>query len=139
MVQMPDPALERLTGLRNGLLHLHKSLLDSERAAYERDVARIVSPGQYLGLVLNDPWFAWLHDLSQFIVLVDETIDLEEPATSGDAARLIAQARELLSPSETGVGFRQRYFEAMQRDPAVILAHRDMMKVFEGLTNERRT
>ncbi|HYW43689.1 MAG TPA: hypothetical protein VE959_12585 [Bryobacteraceae bacterium] len=133
MVQMADPARERLTSLRNGLLHLHKSLLDSERAAYERDVARITSAGQYLGLVLNDPWFAWLRDLSQFIVLVDETLDLDEPATDADAARLIAQARDLVSPSEEGVGFRRRYFDAMQRDPAVVLAHSDMMKVFGAL------
>ncbi|SPF39807.1 conserved hypothetical protein [Candidatus Sulfopaludibacter sp. SbA4] len=133
MVQMADPTRERLTSLRNGLLHLHKSLLDSERAAYERDIARITSAGQYLELVLHDPWFAWLHDLSQFIVLVDETLDLDEPATDADAVRLIAQARDLVSPQEDGTGFRRHYFDAMQRDPAVVLAHRDMMKVFGGL------
>ena len=66
---------DRLKTLRNGLLRLHKSLLDSERAAYEHDIARITSTGQYLGLVLNDPWFHWLHELSQFIVLIDETLD----------------------------------------------------------------
>jgi len=133
MVQMPGSARERLTSLRNGLLHLHKSLLDSERAAYERDVARITSAGQFLGLVLDDPWFAWLHDLSQFIVLVDETLDLEEPAGTADADRLIARARQLLSPAEEGTGFGRSYFEAMQRDPAVVLAHRDMIKVFGAL------
>ena len=52
---------ERLCALRNGLLRLHKALLESERAGYERDIARITSTGQYLGLVLNDPWFHWLH------------------------------------------------------------------------------
>ena len=130
---MPDSPRQRLTDLRNGLLHLHKSLLDSERAAYERDVARITSTGQYLGLVLNDPWFSWLHELSQFIVLVDETLDFEDPATAADADRLIAQARDLVSPSENGAGFRRRYFETMQRDPAAVLAHRDMMRVFAGL------
>src|ERR1051326_8422402 len=123
MDPMPDRTRERLAQLRNGLLRLHKSLLDSERAAYERDVARITSTGQYLGLVLNDPWFAWLHELSQFIVLIDETLDLDEPASAADAARLIAQARDLVSPSEEAAGFRRRYFDAMQRDPAVVLAH----------------
>lgn len=130
---MPDSPRQRLTDLRNGLLHLHKSLLDSERAAYERDVARITSTGQYLGLVLHDPWFSWLHELSQFIVLVDETLDFEDPATAADADRLIGQARDLVSPSEDGAGFRRRYFETMQRDPAAVLAHRDMMRVFAGL------
>ena len=131
---MADPATQRLNDLRNGLLRLHKLLLDSERAAYERDVERITTTGQFLNLVLNDPWFNWLRDLSQFIVLVDETVDSKEaPATPEDASRLIARARELVSPSEEGTGFARRYFEAMQRDPGVVLAHRDMVQVFAGL------
>lgn len=133
MNPMPDRTRERLTDLRNGLLKLHKTLLDSERSVYERDVARITSTGQYLNLVLNDPWFAWLHELSEFIVLVDETLDFEEPATPADGDRLIARARELVSPSENGSAFARSYFEAMQRDPGVVLAHRDMMRVFAAL------
>jgi|SRR6516162_11115269 hypothetical protein len=131
---MADRTRERLIEMRNGLLKLHKTLLDSERAVYERDVARISSTGQYLNLVLDDPWFAWLHELSQFIVLVDETLDFEDPATEADAERLIARARELVSPSENGSVFARRYFEAMQRDPGVVLAHRDMMRVFASLS-----
>lgn len=134
MKRMADATGERLTALRNGLLKLHKTLLDSERAVYERDVARITSTGQYLQLVLNDPWFAWLHELSKFIVLVDETLDFDDPPTDGDADRLIAQARELVTPSENGAPFGRSYFEAMQRDPAVVLAHRDMMRVFGSLS-----
>jgi hypothetical protein len=130
---MPDRTRERLAQLRNGLLRLHKSLLDSERAAYERDVARITSTGQYLGLVLSDPWFSWLHHLSQFIVRIDETLDSKEPATAADADRLVGQARDLVSPSENGAGFQRRYFEVMQRDAAAVLAHSDMMKVFVEL------
>jgi hypothetical protein len=131
---MPDAARQRLTGLRNGLLRLHKSLLDSERAAYERDVARITTTGQYLDLVLNDPWFGWLRELSQFIVFIDETLDLDDPPTEGGTARLMEQARRLVSPIENGGGFGRRYFEAMQRDPNVVLAHRDMMRVFADLS-----
>jgi hypothetical protein len=130
---MADRTRERLTDLRNGLLKLHKTLLDSERAVYERDVARIVSTGQYLELVLHDPWFAWLHELSKFIVLVDETLDFDDPPTESDADRLIGQARDLVMPSENGASFARSYFEAMQRDPAVVLAHRDMMRVFAAL------
>ena len=131
--RMAEPTRERLTSLRNGLLKLHKTVLDSERAVYERDVARITSTAQYLDLVLNDPWFAWLHELSKFIVLVDETLDFDDPPTPADADRLIAQARDLVTPSENGSRFARSYFEAMQRDPAVVLAHRDMMRVFAAL------
>ena len=130
---MADLTRPNLTALRNGLLRWHKSLLDSERAAYERDVARITSTGQYLQLVLDDPWFAWLREISQFIVIVDETLAQKEPATPEDATRLIAKARELLLPSESGSEFARHYDQAMQRDPAAVLAHGQMMQVFAEL------
>jgi hypothetical protein len=121
---------ERLKALRNGLLKLHKSLLDSERAAYERDIARITSTGQYLGLVLDDPFFQPLRELSQFIVLIDEALDRKEaPISNEEAEQLLKQARLMLVPAEEGAGFARRYFEIMQRDPATVLAHRDMLQV----------
>jgi hypothetical protein len=126
---MNDPR-DRLRAVRNGLLKLHKAFLESERAAYERDIARITSTGQYLDLVLNDPWFHWLHELSEFIVLIDETLDRkEEPLTVEEADRLIDRSRMILVPAENGQGFARRYFEVMQRDPATVLAHRDMLQV----------
>jgi len=136
-----DPIQQRLTELRNGLLGLHKTLLDSERARYERDIARINSSGELLKLVLYDPWFAWLHELSEFVVLIDETVDsMDEPVQAAepppiiDAERMIAQAWELLAPNETGTGFAKRYFEALQRDPDVVLAHARMRKILTNLT-----
>jgi hypothetical protein len=46
---------------------------------------------------------------------------------------LVAQARELIVPNENGRGFEKRYFEAMQRDPDVVLAHGRTRKQLEGL------
>lgn len=132
---MPNGIIDHLKDVRNGLLRLHKKLLDSERGAYERDVARIESTGQYLDLVLNDPWFAWLHQLSRFIVTIDEALDRhkKEPLTDAEVARLISDSRALVSPAEDGEVFARSYFDAMQRDPDVVLAHRDMMRVFEEM------
>jgi hypothetical protein len=133
MERMAETTRDRLKTLRTGLLRLHKTLLDSEREAYERDVARITSRGQLLELVMNDPWFAWLHELSRFIVAIDEYLDSKEPTTEADGGRLLAHARDLVAPSEWGAasGFARKYFEAMQRDPGVVLAHRDMIRHFE--------
>ncbi len=124
----------RLKTLRDGLLRLHKSLLELERATYERDVAPITSTGQYLNLVLDDPAFQWLRELSAFIVMIDEALAQKTPElTSDDADRLITQARALLSPSEDGIGFARSYFEIMQRDAAAVLAHRDALQVMNSL------
>jgi len=124
-----------LTGLRNGLLKLHKTLLDSERARYDHDVERIKTAGQLLNLVMHDPFFAWLHELSELIVLIDETLAADEPATAADATRLLAQSRSLLAPAEAGQGFRGQYFDALQRDPDVVIAHGAAMKLLGSLGN----
>ena len=130
MERMPEPAPRRLAELRTLLLQHHKNLLDGERAVYERDVAKIASTGQYLDLVMNDPWFAWLRTLSQFIVEVDVAASSRTPPTDEAAVRLLAEARKLLTPDEAGQGFARRYFEVLQRDPEAVLAHR---KVIEAL------
>ena len=131
---MADLARPQLTALRNGLLRWHKSLLDSERAAYERDVARITSTGQYLQLVLDDPWFAWLREISQFIVIVDETLaQKEEPATPADAARLIGKARDLLLPSGIRLGIRAPLRPGDAARSGGRPGHGEMMQVFAEL------
>lgn len=131
-----DPVRAKLVPLRNGLLRLHKVTLDSERAVYETDIERIRSSNHFLELVLHDPWFAWLHELSELIVLIDETLDTKVPATLADAERLRKQARGLLVPDEEGRGFARKYFEALQRDPEVVIAHGEMMKVFAQLDSQ---
>lgn len=130
---MTDDARRRLSSLRDGLIHLHKVLLDSEAAAYERNVARITSRGQLLELVLRDPWFAGLHELSKLVAMIDETLEDKDPDDAADAGALMRQARELLMPNEAGSGFRKRYFEALQRDPNVVMAHAEMKKLFHRL------
>jgi len=130
---MDDAARSLLTELRRVLLTHHKALLDSERARYDHDVERIKSSGQLLNLVLHDPFFAWLHELSELIVLIDETLDAKEQATTADAARLLAQARTLLTPAEAGQGFRGQYFDALQRDADVVIAHGLAVKAMAGL------
>jgi hypothetical protein len=127
-----DPRL-RLTNLRNGLLHLHSILLHSERGVYEREIQRIRTQGQFLELVLHDPAFAWLRELSQFVVLIDERLEEDDPPSPEDANRLVARARALLSPSQTGAVFETRYLDALQRDPDVVLAHSAILNLLKEL------
>src|SRR4026209_2303344 len=102
-----DTTRDNLKGLRQGLLRMHKTLLDLERRDYERARGRIGNSYEFLQLVLKDPWFDWLHRLSELIVQIDETLDThsETPATEADATALLERAKALLAPSETGSEF----------------------------------
>ena len=114
---------DRLVKLRTGLLSLHKALLDDAKTAYEMDRGRIASAGALLQLVIHDPWFAWLHQLSELVVRIDEMTAAEAKSPEADAKALLDQIDRLLLPSESGDTFARRYFEAIQRQPAVVLAH----------------
>jgi hypothetical protein len=126
---MTTPFQQRLQPLRNALLDLHKALVDSERVSYEQTIGTIPSPNHFLQLLTSDPWFAWLHPLSQLIVAMDEALDEKEPLTSAGVDALVNQTRLLLVASETGDGFPKHYFDALQRDPDVVLAHAVVAKL----------
>lgn len=113
----------RLRSLRQALLELHKSLVDSERVGYEATVGPIASPHHFLRLLSGDPWFAWLHPLSRLIVTIDEAMDRRIPPSPRETADLLQQTRQMLVASEEGDGFPRSYFEALQRDPDVVFAH----------------
>jgi catechol 2,3-dioxygenase len=130
---MADANRARLRDLRGKLLQLHKVLLDDTRAAYEMDRGRVPSSATLLQLVINDPWFAWLHSLSELVVRIDETVDPDSPATDADAATLIDQVEKLLTASENGEGFHRRYFDALQRQPAVVMAHADVRRAIKAM------
>jgi catechol 2,3-dioxygenase len=121
----------QLSDLRTRLLALHKALLDDAKVAYEMDRGRIASTGALLQLVIHDPWFAWLHQISELVVRIDEMTAPDTKATEQDARGVIDQVDRLLIPSETGEPFARRYFEAIQRQPAVILAHGDVRKLLK--------
>ncbi|HEY1788255.1 MAG TPA: hypothetical protein VGJ73_08880 [Verrucomicrobiae bacterium] len=129
---MTNAVDQRLQKVRNSLLRLHKVLVDSERVTYEKVVGAIQSPNQFLQLLIDDPWFAWLQPLSQLIVAMDEAQDARKPATDADARALIQQAKVLLVASEEGEGFSRHYFDALQRDPDVVLAHAEVAKLLNN-------
>ena len=126
-----DATRQDLKALRQGLLRLHKMLLDQERRDFERARGQISNSYEFLQLVLKDPWFDWLHRLSELIVQIDETLDshAETPATEADASALFERAKTLLTPAENGSEFQKNYFLALQQSPDVVLLHSDLMKV----------
>ena len=126
---MSDATRQRLEAVRQALLVLHKALVDSERVTYEETVGAITSPNHFLQLLTTDPWFAWLQPVSQLIVSMDETLDAKEPVTTATVDGVIKQTGDLLKASEGGEGFPRHYYDALQRDLNVIVAHGELMKI----------
>jgi hypothetical protein len=125
----PEGLRQHLTDLRHALLKLHKALVDSERVDYEKIMGKIQSPNHFLQLLTGDPWFAWLRPLSQLVVAMDEALDADEPLTAAKADALTRQSNLMLVASENSDGFAGHYYEAMQRDPDVVLMHADAARL----------
>lgn len=127
--QKTSPLRQTLTDVRHGLLDLHKALIVAEQLTFERIYGRVDSTGHLLQLVMNDPWFTWLHPLSNMVVRIDELLDGDEELTVEDVAVLLTEVRGLIRPSELGDGFERSYYEALQRAPDVVMAHCEMKKL----------
>jgi hypothetical protein len=120
---------EQLTRVRTVLLRLHKTLLDFEREGYERARGKIDNSYEFLNLVMQNPWFAWLRQLSELIVEMDELLAAKETPNDETGVALIRQASILLTPAESGSEFQKKYFAAMQQSPEVVVAHAEFASV----------
>lgn len=127
--KMSEISESRLRDVRQSLLRLHKTLLDCEQEAYERAHDRIENSYELLQLVMNDPWFAWLHRLSGLVVQIDEMLDAKEPLLETAFEAVINEARNLLQPSESGDEFQQKYFRTLQQCPDAVIAHAAAVKI----------
>jgi hypothetical protein len=121
--ELTDKTRQQLQSVRTVLLRIHKTLLEFEREGYERGHGKLESSYQYLQLVMSDPWFAWLRQLSELIVEIDELLAAKETPEDKTGVALVEQARMLLTPAESGGAFQRKYFGAMQLSPQVVLAH----------------
>ena len=114
----------RLLGLRRKLLALHLVLIAAEQKTYEHIHGRIGSTELLLELMLKDPWFIWLHPVSDILVRIDYLLNDEAfDITEENVDHLFSEARLLLRPSIEGDGFERAYYEALNRAPDVLLAH----------------
>ena len=127
--EVSEVTSQLLRELRRVLLRLHKTLLYQETVAYEQAHGS-VTRGELLQLVINHQQFAWLHTISELIVRIDEMLSPKEPALESDAKALLMQAQALLTPAETGNEFQRRYYAALQSAPEAVLAHREVLQLF---------
>ena len=102
-----------------------------ERRSYEREHGS-VSAGELFRLVVDDAQFAWLHNISEFVVRIDEALASEGGVTGTDSHVAISLARKIFAPTESGDGFQKKYFDAIQRDPAVVMEHAELARIFNN-------
>lgn len=116
---------EKIKRGRDIVLALHKGLLDSERAAYQADMHYVPTPGQFLNLVINDSYFAWLQPMTKLIVNIDESLSAKNsPVNAEQIGAFENELRALTKP--TG-----RYAQVLEREPDLMEHVRMLQSVLD--------
>ena len=124
----PNPARDHLAEVRRALLRLHKALIDSERAVYEARNGPM-NNSEFLGALLQEPFFQWMRPFSQLIAAMDELMFGDEPVTAEGARPYVAQAHALVAESgDGGTPESVRYGQVRDRDPSVLFAHTELLR-----------
>lgn len=106
-----------------------------ERRSYEREHGQ-VNAGELFRLVVDNSQFAWLHNLSEFVVRIDETLTGESPVAPSDAAIAFDLARKMFTPSDSGDVFQKKYYDAIQNDPEIVMDHAELAKLLNSMRGE---
>ena len=130
---MKDP-LRFVDELRSSLLDLHKALMDAQRIRYEREHGRISTSGEFLGLVLEHPAFAWLRTLSALIARIDEWIEeqAQQFPSEDELPGMIQALRALVEANGTHEVFSKPYWDIVNAEPAVLIEHVKLWRLLES-------
>jgi hypothetical protein len=122
-------SIQALRSARNGLLELHRSLIESEKQVFEKSTGQSVAPGTLLQLLTTDAWFEWLRPFSRLIARIDDAMfDKKQPIHPDQAAAFIKEITDLVSPGTQDRAFGETYRTALQRDPLVAASHGSLLK-----------
>lgn len=118
--------------LRHSVLDLHKALLDAQRIRYEREHGRIATSGEFLGLVLEHPAFAWLRTLSALIARIDEWIEEQADKPADGLQELVGALRSLIARDGGHATFSAPYWTMVDEEPAVLVEHVKLWRLLES-------
>lgn len=107
---------QALKEARNGLLKLHKMLLDHERFAYEKQHG-LLGPTEFLQVLLDDVDFAWLRKFSILIVEIDEMFADKGGYSEDLVSANLRKTSDLLNLRMFDEGFVAKYSEALSVNP----------------------
>src|SRR5947199_3254780 len=112
------------------LREVHRTLVQAVRATYEREIGPAGGPGQMLRLLTEDPYFAWLHPMSELIVDLDSLL-AQELLPAGTVAGVRLEVNRLVQAG--GSPFWEKYAPYLQSEAKVAVAHGRLKQAMKAL------
>jgi hypothetical protein len=111
------------------LREVHRVLVRAVRFHYEQQGNSVGGPGHLLRLLTEDPYFAWLHPMSELIVDLDALL-AQEILPPGTVAGVRMEIDRL---ARAGSPFWEKYAPFLQSDPPVAVAHGALRQALKAL------
>ena len=107
------------------LIPLHRALIDAVKDDYAFAYGPVEQPTRLLGLLNEDPFFAWIKPITTLIVDIDEMArrDFEPAEVAGIADRVEAMFGSAPDPE-----FAKKYIPILQRNVDVAMGHAALRK-----------
>jgi hypothetical protein len=121
--------------LATSLRGLHRTLMERARSDYEKERGVELGAGQLLGLLVNDPYFAWLRALSEVMVEVDMIAEGEDAVKAEAAGTVRGVVENLLAvakPGDTTSPFSDRFWPYVREDPHIAMALADVKRALQS-------
>lgn len=123
---------EILKAARDGLLKLHKTLLEDARFIYEKQFG-LLSPTEFLQVLLEDSDFAWLRRFSILIVEIDEMFATKGGYNPESVPVHLRKIEDLLRLKIPDVQFVERYKSALEANDEVAALHAQIDRTLTGV------
>jgi hypothetical protein len=119
---------ELLKAERNGLLALHKILVDRERAIYE-GINGPLTAGQFLNVLLEDRDFSWLRKISTLIVEIDEMFAQNDGFDASQVESHLDTVDSMLNVEGVDEDFAFRYQNSLQQSQDAAAKHGELKQL----------
>ena len=114
----------------SALREVHRALVTATRASYERERGPTEGPGHMLRLLTEDPYFAWLHPMSELIVDLDSLL-AQELLPKGTVGAVRIEIDRLTQAGNSP--FWEKYAPFLQSSPPVVMAHGLLRRAINAL------
>ena len=96
---------DQLGQISSAMMRIHKAIMENEMELLEAKTMKPLGPNERLQVLLNDPDFAWLRNLSQLMSAVDEVYFQKENYFQ-ERMKYFIETRNFLSRSNFIIRFR---------------------------------
>lgn len=124
-----------LLSTSQGMLRLHKSLLEQSKADYELSNGPIVNVNVYFQLVIDDPHFAWLRKISSLVAMIDEAVSIRQSTSEAEAKALLEETLLILNFMDPDDVFNNNFQGALTVNSEATLIYNEVLKTLESATD----